>query len=58
MRFRNGLLGAVGIVFVTGFGYYVIGGWDGALIGFVGFVVGGFVASKQMLDKLRAMRRP
>jgi len=56
MRFANAALGAVGIVFVTGFGYY-IADWKGAMIGFVGFTVGGFVASRQMLWKVQAIRR-
>jgi hypothetical protein len=55
MRFANAALGAAGIAFVAGFGY-LLAGWKGALAGFIGFAVGGFVASKQILWKVRAMR--
>lgn len=52
---RNGVLGGLGIIAVTSVGYW-LAGWNGALSAFLGFAVGGVVATKQMMWKLRAMR--
>ncbi len=56
MRFANATLGAAGIILVAAIGHW-LADWSGAMAGFVGFAVGGFVASTQMLGRLRDMRR-
>ena len=55
MPLTNAALGAAGIAAAAGVGYW-LGGWNAAVAGFAGFTIGGFVASRQILWKIQAMR--
>jgi chromate transport protein ChrA len=43
------MLGGVAIVLVCTVGY-LLAGWMGALSGFLGFAVGGFIGARQMTE--------
>lgn len=55
MLIGNVALGVAGLAATCALGYWVDAG-AGAISGAVGFVVGGFVASRQVLWKMRALR--